>query len=179
MLHENLQRLRKAKGLSQEELAVKLNVVRQTVSKWEKGLSVPDAQMLLDIAEALDTTVNVLLGEQVAPEEESEIKVLAKKLELLNEQFARQNENRRKIWKAIFWILCVAAVLAFSAELAAFLYAQAAMGSIHGDLAIIGGADGPTQIMVSVGPVHIPILLFTAAVAILSGIGLYRTGKHK
>ncbi|HJB57859.1 MAG TPA: helix-turn-helix domain-containing protein [Candidatus Flavonifractor intestinipullorum] len=39
MLSENIQRLRKAKGLSQEELAVKLNVVRQTVSKWEQGVS--------------------------------------------------------------------------------------------------------------------------------------------
>ncbi len=37
MLNENIKNLRKAKGLSQEELAIKLNVVRQTVSKWEKG----------------------------------------------------------------------------------------------------------------------------------------------
>lgn len=43
MLNENIQALRKSKGLSQEELALKLNVVRQTVSKWERGLSVPDA----------------------------------------------------------------------------------------------------------------------------------------
>lgn len=39
MLNENIKNLRKAKGLSQEELAIKLNVVRQTVSKWEKGVS--------------------------------------------------------------------------------------------------------------------------------------------
>ena len=39
MLNENIKVLRKAKGLSQEELAIKLNVVRQTVSKWEKGVS--------------------------------------------------------------------------------------------------------------------------------------------
>ena len=37
MLSENLARIRKEKGLTQEALAVKLNVVRQTVSKWEKG----------------------------------------------------------------------------------------------------------------------------------------------
>ena len=66
MLNENIKALRKAKGLSQEELAIKLNVVRQTVSKWEKALSVPDAGMLIKIADALDTTVNVLLGEVVA-----------------------------------------------------------------------------------------------------------------
>ena len=39
MLNENINNLRKSKGLSQEELAVKLNVVRQTVSKWENGVS--------------------------------------------------------------------------------------------------------------------------------------------
>ena len=54
MLNENIKALRKAKGLSQEELAIKLNVVRQTVSKWEKGLSVPDAGMVIQIAEVLD-----------------------------------------------------------------------------------------------------------------------------
>ena len=66
MLSENLKQLRKAKGLSQEELAIKLHVVRQTVSKWEKGLSVPDSGMLIRLAEALDTSVTVLLGEPVA-----------------------------------------------------------------------------------------------------------------
>ncbi len=40
MLGENIKAVRKSKGLSQQELAVKLNVVRQTVSKWEQGLSV-------------------------------------------------------------------------------------------------------------------------------------------
>ena len=39
MLNENIKNLRKAKGISQEELAVRLNVVRQTVSKWERGVS--------------------------------------------------------------------------------------------------------------------------------------------
>ena len=68
MLNENIRSLRKNKGLSQEDLAIQLNVVRQTVSKWEKGISVPDAEMLIKIAQALDTTVNALLGEPV-PEE--------------------------------------------------------------------------------------------------------------
>ena len=39
MLNENIKNLRKAKGISQEELAIRLNVVRQTVSKWERGVS--------------------------------------------------------------------------------------------------------------------------------------------
>ena len=47
MLSENIKAVRKSKGLSQQELAVKLNVVRQTISKWEQGLSVPDSDMLI------------------------------------------------------------------------------------------------------------------------------------
>ena len=49
MLNENIKALRKSKGLSQQELAVKLNVVRQTVSKWEQGLSVPDSDTEEDV----------------------------------------------------------------------------------------------------------------------------------
>ena len=65
MLMENIKAIRKSKGLSQEELAVKINVVRQTISKWEQGLSVPDSNMLISLSEALDTSVSVLLGETV------------------------------------------------------------------------------------------------------------------
>ena len=65
MLSENIKTLRKAKGLSQEELAVKLNVVRQTISKWEQGRSVPDSELLLALSEALETPVSTLLGEAV------------------------------------------------------------------------------------------------------------------
>ena len=97
MLNENLKTLRKAKGMSQEELAVRLNVVRQTVSKWEKGLSVPDSEMIIRLAETLDTTVAVLLGETIMPpESEDTLSVIVNKLELINEQMARQAENRRR-----------------------------------------------------------------------------------
>ena len=65
MLNENIKIIRKSKGLSQEELAIKLNVVRQTISKWEKGLSVPDSNMLISLSEVLETPVSTLLGETV------------------------------------------------------------------------------------------------------------------
>lgn len=65
MLSENIKVMRKAKELSQQELAEKLNVVRQTVSKWEQGLSVPDADMLLTLSEVFETPVSTLLGETV------------------------------------------------------------------------------------------------------------------
>ena len=74
MLNENIKAVRKAKGLSQEELAIKLNVVRQTVSKWEQGLSVPDSDMLVSLSEALETPVSALLGENVSERKTDELK---------------------------------------------------------------------------------------------------------
>ena len=68
MLHENLKALRKQKGLTQEELAIRLNVVRQTVSKWESGRSVPDADILLKIADVLDVSISDLLGAELPNE---------------------------------------------------------------------------------------------------------------
>lgn len=62
MLHENIRKYRKEKGLSQEELAQGLHVVRQTVSKWENGLSVPDAETLVHMAAFLEVPVSKLLG---------------------------------------------------------------------------------------------------------------------
>lgn len=70
MLSENIKKFRKAMHLSQEEFAVKLCVVRQTVSKWEKGLSVPDVQLLLKIAEVLNVSVVDLLGDKDADSKE-------------------------------------------------------------------------------------------------------------
>lgn len=61
MLNENIKVLRKSKGLSQQDLADKLNVVRQTISKWEQGLSVPDSDLLIALSEALETPVSTLI----------------------------------------------------------------------------------------------------------------------
>ena len=77
MLNENIKAIRKSKGLSQEELAIRLNVVRQTVSKWERGLSVPDSDMLIAISEVLETPVSVLLGETVTEPEPGDLKAIA------------------------------------------------------------------------------------------------------
>ncbi len=93
MLNENIKRIRKSKGLSQEELAIKLNVVRQTVSKWENGLSVPDSSMLIILANELDTTVSELLGEPVAEPTTDDLKILSEKLEVINLQLAK------RIWR--------------------------------------------------------------------------------
>ena len=113
MLNENLKAIRKAKGLSQEELAIKLNVVRQTVSKWEQGRSVPDAELLLSLSEVLETPVSTLLGETVAEPEPDALKALSEKLEVLNLQLARQRERRRKLLHGLCIALCAGVVLAF------------------------------------------------------------------
>lgn len=114
MLNENIKAIRKSKGLSQEELAVKLNVVRQTVSKWEQGLSVPDSDMLISISEALETPVSILLGETVVEEKADELKAISEKLEIINLQLAKRNETRRKILNCLFISLFAATVMIFA-----------------------------------------------------------------
>ena len=96
MLNENIKAIRKSKGLSQQDLAVKLNVVRQTVSKWEQGLSVPDSDMLISISEALETPVDTLLGETVIETEVDNIKAISEKLAVINWQLAQRKNTRRK-----------------------------------------------------------------------------------
>lgn len=103
MFGENLKVMRKAKGYTQEELAIKINVVRQTVSKWEKGLSVPDADVLSQIAEVLDTKVSVLLGGTIT--EETDKDAVAEQLAKISEQLAIKNRRSKAIWKTIGMIV--------------------------------------------------------------------------
>ena len=116
MLSENIKALRKSKGLSQEELAIKLNVVRQTISKWEQGLSVPDSDMLISLSETLETSVSTLLGETVSDPEADDLKAISEKLEIINLQLARRKSARRKTFRWLFVALCVV-VVAVSAML--------------------------------------------------------------
>ena len=114
MLNENIKSIRKSKGLSQEELAIKLNVVRQTISKWEKGLSVPDSDMLISLSEVLETPVSTLLGETFDEPKPDDLKVISEKLEVINLQFAKRKEARRKIFHWGFTSLCTLTVIAFA-----------------------------------------------------------------
>ena len=111
MLNENIKAIRKSKGLSQEELAVKVNVVRQTISKWEQGLSVPDSDMLLSISEALETPVSTLLGETVMESKVDDLKAIAEKLEIINLQLAQRNSTRRKTFHWLLVLLCAIIVI--------------------------------------------------------------------
>ena len=116
MFHENLKTLRIEKGMSQQFLADQLHVTRQTISKWERGLSVPDADMLIALSEMFEVSVSTLLNRSINEEDTLENTLLAEKLEQLNLQLAQRNQRSRKVWKVIrfiaiaclvFGILCI------------------------------------------------------------------------
>lgn len=113
MLNENIKAIRQSKGLSQEELAIKLNVVRQTVSKWERGLSVPDSEMLVSISDVLEIPVSTLLGEMITNDAPEDLKAISEKLEVINLQFARQKATRRNVLHWTFIIITVIIVALF------------------------------------------------------------------
>lgn len=99
MLNDNIRTVRKNKGFTQEDLANRIHVTRQTVSKWEKGISVPDAEMLTRLAEELETDVSTLLGAKV--ESAADENAIVEQLSRLNEQLAVRNRRSRKIWKTL------------------------------------------------------------------------------
>lgn len=113
MLNENIKHLRKTKGLSQEELALKLNVVRQTISKWEQGLSVPDSSMLISLADELDTSVSILLGKTIQEPclNELDLKSISEKLETINLQFAKKSEMRIRTIRYLLISLCAIIII--------------------------------------------------------------------
>ena len=110
MFSENLKTLRKQKGFSQEELASRLHVVRQTISKWEKNLSVPDADTLIRLAEILGVSVSELLGSKIETENGNVTNDVAEQLSRINEQLAIKNRRSRRIWKAIAAIAIILVV---------------------------------------------------------------------
>lgn len=139
MLNENIKAIRKSKGLSQQELAVKLNVVRQTISKWEQGLSVPDSDMLISLSEVLETPVSTLLGESVIESEVDAVKAISEKLEIINLQLARRKTRRRK---ALHWLLISLCVLIVAVSVVLIVVKSFYLGWDYGDpeIAVAGAA---------------------------------------
>lgn len=116
MFSENLKAMRKVKGYTQEELAIKLNVTRQTISKWEKGLSVPDVDFLFKIADVLETNVGTLLGGAIMDEVNKD--TVAEQLAKISEQLAIKNRRSKRIWKIVGIVLLT--ILALNLLLAIF-----------------------------------------------------------
>ena len=137
MLSENIKEIRKSKGLSQEELAIKVNVVRQTISKWEKGLSVPDSDMLISISEALETPVSTLLGETVVESAVDDLKVISGKLEIINLQLAQRKITRRK---TIHWLLIALCMVIIAISVVLIVIYSPYLGGVYGapETAVVG-----------------------------------------
>ena len=115
MLSENLKTLRKQKGFSQEELAVRVNVVRQTISKWEKGLSVPDADTIVKLAEVLEVSVNEILGEEI--KDVTNHSDIASQLTNLNALIAIQIQRKEQFRKKLITTIAIVVLILFIAAI--------------------------------------------------------------
>ena len=169
MLKDNIKAIRKSKGLSQEELAIKLNVVRQTISKWEQGLSVPDSEMLVSISEALETPISTLLGEQIPESKFDDLKVIAEKLEIVNIQLLQKKEQNRKTIQGLLILLCVIIIITFIVLL---LVGSPYLNWFYGDTetAVVGvGFHIFEWLFVRIAPISFIVLI----------IGIYLTRKKK
>ena len=169
MLNENIKAFRKSKGLSQQELAVKLNVVRQTVSKWEQGRSVPDSDMLISLSEVLEIPVSTLLGETVIETEVDGLKAISEKLEVINLQLAQRKAAGRKIVRWLLISLCAIIVIIFAALI---IWSSPYLGWDYSDpeTAVLGVAFHSFEwLFVRVAPI-----IFIVAI-----IGIFFTFKRK
>lgn len=169
MLSKNIKAIRKSKGLSQQELAIKLNVVRQTVSKWEQGLSVPDSDMLISLSEVLETPVSTLLGETVIEAEADNLKAISEKLEVINLQLAQRKTTGRRIVRWLLISLCAIIVMIFAALI---IWSSPYLGWDYSDpeTAVLGVAFHSFEwLFVRVAPI-----IFIVAI-----IGIFFTFKRK
>lgn len=142
MFQDNLKALRKRKGITQEELATRLNVVRQTVSKWEKGLSVPDSELLIRLAEILEVPVSRLLGSKI--EEEEQLDALAEQLSRINEQLAIKNRRAKRVRKALAFIVggIIAVYILILILAAVFTFSPAQPGKTSDSSQSVGAIAG-------------------------------------
>lgn len=177
MLKDNIKRLRKEKGFSQEELAEKLNVVRQTVSKWENGLSVPDTEMLINIANVLDTQVCVLLDTQNEFNNNSDSESIENKLQSLNIKIEKQNKLHRRIIGTIFIIIFFISLFLLIRYIAVFINYKNIFNDINTETVIIGGNNSPTNIFVINKTLRTIFPVFASIISASSLFGIYKTYK--
>ncbi|MFI3168136.1 MAG: helix-turn-helix transcriptional regulator [Bacillota bacterium] len=179
MISENIKTLRKNKGLSQDELAGRIGVVRQTVSKWEKGISVPDAEMIIEIAELFEVSVADILGEKMTPyEDKSEIRLIAEKLEQTNAILQKYDQRRRGSYKIVGIIAAIFAginIIGYAFMAITTLMAKSQQGAVG----VIGGADGPTEIIVTSTVTGANFVLIQIAVGLFLAIMGFYFAKRK
>jgi len=179
MLNENIRNLRNAAGLSQEELAQRLHIVRQTVSKWEKGLSVPDAEMLTHLASALGTSVETLLSASaVSPASVESAADLSAQLAELNRLFARQQEHRRLFGRVVCIIVAATSLLILSFAAVMFIHTWQTSRELAAAVGFIGGADGPTAVFVTRATPQWISLLLIAGIGAAALFGIWQTRRR-
>lgn len=177
MLNENIREYRKAKGFSQEELAVKLNVVRQTVSKWEKGQSVPDCEMLIQISKVLDISVSTLLGEACSSEDNTDtLKVITAKLEVMNEQYSKRTEQKRKFFRIVSFAITLLAIVCIIDRLITFGSIFSMMTTPPSNVYVSDQSDSIYKYSTAFYMLF-RMLLVPVIALIAGGIGLYKTKK--
>ena len=132
MFSENLKTARKAKGITQEELALRLNVVRQTISKWEKGLSVPDADLLIRLSEELEVSVSKLLGTKIINEQE-DTDIVAEQLSQINALLSDRILRTRLFVKVILIVACTI----FCVVLICIILQFAGTTGLHGEVTVL------------------------------------------
>lgn len=182
MLSENIKHYRKEKGMSQEELALKLNVVRQTVSKWEQNLSVPDSEMLIKLSEIFEVPVGTLLGESVSDKDtKTELEKISQKLENLNSMMAEKNNKSRRLWLTVIAICLIISSVILIAFSVLFLVQLLIFTSLSSSVGIIGGADGPTTIMVSstVSWLEMLVLFSAGLIIFLAALFIFKRIKKQ
>ena len=135
MFSKNLKTLRKQKGFSQEELASRLHVVRQTISKWEKNLSVPYEYTLIRLEEIIEVSVSELLGSKIENENGNVTNDVAEQLSRINEQLAMKNRRSRRIWKTI--VIILATIFLLSVFIIMFLSVPDLNNSTHNNQPIV------------------------------------------
>jgi len=171
MLSSNLKEQRKAKGITQEEFAAKLHVVRQTVSKWETGLSAPDAETLIQISDVLEVPVEVLLGETVVfSEGQTEVAAIAEKLTVINEQLARAVEQKRKAVRLLSVVGLTAVILLIVWAIISAVFLNH-LASEMSNPNVIGGANGPVHLFVT-SRVSLVAVIISVVVFVVSIIGI-------
>lgn len=124
-------RLRRERGLTQRQLAEQLHVTDKAVSKWERGLSLPDVGLLLPMADCLGVTVTELLrGERTAAAQlpVEEVEALVKSTLQLTEEERQAQKTRRRKW-GLAYLLCALVGIAECAVLLAVGFTVAEMGS--------------------------------------------------
>lgn len=185
MIGGNIKKFRELKGMSQQELASEVGVVRQTVSKWEKGLSVPDSETLLKIAVVFNVSVSDLLclaSSSLQNNNDNEkIAVLVNKIEEIDGSLKREKEIKRKRLRIICVIIAFSALILLLSEIGQAVYPlmQKFVLEIFYDTAYIGGCDKPTQIYIESSSLDILKIFIFAVTALFAGFGIYKTKKGK